>query len=472
MYFVEEFENELLAKGRYQDVQEFIREGILTYKIGAYRTSYFISYQAFLLHLRNKCLVEGIDPSIIYKKKEKAGGKSKSPERLLKELQDKLALDKGWENNLINELRKKENGIFNLEEEISDSIIYFRNRRNNAVHLTNKKFEPSTVKELWNFMIHNYSNFFVGGGKNAWDEKYKELSKYYTIIPEDKVQDLAVRFSYFSNNEQLECINKLTIDRLNYLYNPKKYSKLSQKLLQVIYEQQKKSLADILTTPISVMRFIATVPGFDPSIVNSVTEEDIKNTIKNERFEINSVVSSLAENGSEDQVMAWIKYICSPYEGHKELPSYFKFPFSGIFSGDGFFTKVYPKFLLRKAPYNFKRLIAVLLIENVIEAAYPNTKGLLAEGINPFELEKLNDISLAVVFVLQAIDEKLLEDNENANVLLKRVEILYNQFNKVDKEDNQDYIANVQPFIDTISPYLVKTDELWPDILLISRDKE
>lgn len=139
--------------------KNLFKEAIPCYRSEAFRSAFIVSYLGFLIAIRDRVLDN-------YNRKPSYLDETKW-NQLITNLQNPDL----WEKTLLTELNKADNCVFKLTDETRQSIQYWKNERNNAVHGKNTEINWVHAKHFLDFIMKNMPRFFIGGG----DEFVKQM---------------------------------------------------------------------------------------------------------------------------------------------------------------------------------------------------------------------------------------------------------------------------------------------------------
>lgn len=157
---------------------KLFNEGVLCYKIGAYRASFIMTYLGFQHELRNRIVTSHNKPDNI---------KDNYWKQIIERVQD----DNSWDTEVFNTVnRTKPDNIFLIDDDIRKKYDYWRSIRNDCAHAKGEIISYPHIESFWLFIQSNYNKFVINGGKaglldkirNHYDIRYTELDKDLNYI--------------------------------------------------------------------------------------------------------------------------------------------------------------------------------------------------------------------------------------------------------------------------------------------------
>ncbi|MDB3084161.1 hypothetical protein C4097_06255 [Clostridioides difficile] len=157
---------------------KLFNEGVLCYKIGAYRASFIMTYLGFQHELRNRIVISHNKPDNI-------------KDNLWKQIIEKVQDDNSWDTEVFNTInRTKPDNIFLIDDDIRKKYDYWRSIRNDCAHAKGEIISYPHIESFWLFIESNYNKFVINGGKsglldkirNHYDIRYTELGKDLNYI--------------------------------------------------------------------------------------------------------------------------------------------------------------------------------------------------------------------------------------------------------------------------------------------------
>lgn len=197
---------------------ELMKESILCYKVGAYRSAYLMSYLAFKQTIRERIINAPSYPNSY-------NDDTEWEISVLKPLKN----DDKWEetiNEIIksNEKSKKFKGIFSYQnrERMLNRYEYWKNIRNSCAHAKDEHIDSATVEQFWNYMQDDMNEFYVLGGEKYLLDELVRRHKYYACDTDKDISNLLddIKVVYRNKlgeffNDFLKSIEKQHIDIIN-----------------------------------------------------------------------------------------------------------------------------------------------------------------------------------------------------------------------------------------------------------------
>lgn len=166
-----------------EEVIEIMKEAVICYKVGAYRSAYLMSYIAFKQTIRENVL----------------NAKSKPDEISQDEWEDKvihvLENDDKWEDCINDMISTKPDSAknclgkvfkFTNREKVKCKYDTWKYTRHSCAHWKTENINEATVVQFWNYMQDNLPEFYVTGGKQYLINELCDIYKYF--IPENAEQ--------------------------------------------------------------------------------------------------------------------------------------------------------------------------------------------------------------------------------------------------------------------------------------------
>lgn len=163
------------------DNLDLFREGVLCYRIGAYRASFIMTYLGLQASIKDRLLKADKKPENI-------------PENKWIEIKSKIQDDKIWDQSVYDAvMMKNPDSIFLINDDIRKQYEYWRNIRNDCAHAKDNIIDYPHVESFWLFIQSNYNKFIVNGGKSGlldklkrhYDTSYTEPDKDISYIIEN-----------------------------------------------------------------------------------------------------------------------------------------------------------------------------------------------------------------------------------------------------------------------------------------------
>ncbi|WP_416808993.1 hypothetical protein [Bacillus thuringiensis] len=187
----------------------FIEEGILCYKVGAYRSSYIMSYLFFLNVVKCRALESSYAPNGI---KEDEWRRKK----------EQISNEDIWENKVFDLIN--EGGTHSRYSKINKSRIaqmeYWRALRNDCVHSKDNLIAAAHVESFWLFVQSILPKLVINGSKEFL---IKELDEYFDNVyfyNPNKVQEIVRSIPHLAENNS---INELFIEIHNTFKEKRNY---------------------------------------------------------------------------------------------------------------------------------------------------------------------------------------------------------------------------------------------------------
>lgn len=183
---------------------EIVREAVICYKAGAYRSAYLMFYLAFKLTIRDR-IINGSKPDEI------------SDDCWNNQIISDLTNDDKWESKLNNIMQAtidnptKEIGKifkFNNLNRIKNRYEYWKNIRNSCAHAKEEHITASTVEQFWNYMKDDLAEYYVLGGKKYLLDKLCWIHKYFYSSEEDYLRRILKDISSVYKSDVKECFNE------------------------------------------------------------------------------------------------------------------------------------------------------------------------------------------------------------------------------------------------------------------------
>lgn len=141
-------------------------EGIMCYRVGAYRAAFIMTYLGLQIAIKNRILSATYKPNHMPKSKWND---------IINRLQD----DRMWDYEVFNVVNMKQpDSVFVIGDDIRKQYEYWRNIRNDCAHAKSNIIDYPHVEAFWLFIQANYDKFVVNGGRQGLMEKIK---KHYDI---------------------------------------------------------------------------------------------------------------------------------------------------------------------------------------------------------------------------------------------------------------------------------------------------
>lgn len=162
-----------------------LNESIKCYKVGAYRSSFIMSYLAFKVTIKDRII------------------NASKPDNITEicwnnEVISKLKQDSQWEekvNCLIDQSVKNGSGLkgvfcFSNDETVKHRYAYWKSIRNSCAHARNEHITAATVEQFWNYMVDDSPEYYVLGGKAFLSKQITEIFKYFYSYTKEELYSL------------------------------------------------------------------------------------------------------------------------------------------------------------------------------------------------------------------------------------------------------------------------------------------
>ncbi len=158
---------------------EMMKEAVMCYKIGAYKSAYLMSYLAFKLTIRERLLSSNSKPDSI--------SESDWNDKVISVLRN----DDGWEeciNKMVTTAPDNKNNClgrvfkFSNREKIKNRYETWKYTRHSCAHGKEEPISSATVEQFWNYMKNDLPEYYVLGGEEYLiDELYRAYSYFYSF---------------------------------------------------------------------------------------------------------------------------------------------------------------------------------------------------------------------------------------------------------------------------------------------------
>ncbi|MBN9653883.1 hypothetical protein J0K78_06360 [Halobacillus sp. GSS1] len=140
--------------------EELIQEGILCYKVGAYKASLLLSYLSFLHTLKSRL------------EKSSKSKPAEVKENTWKKFMKKIDSDKEWDQTVFNTTQVKvgdsdKSAVYLVNGDLQREVAYWRQKRNECAHAKDAIISAPHVESFWLFLESHLSKFVINGGKSA-----------------------------------------------------------------------------------------------------------------------------------------------------------------------------------------------------------------------------------------------------------------------------------------------------------------
>ncbi|WP_257149209.1 hypothetical protein [Bacillus cereus] len=187
----------------------FIEEGILCYKVGAYRSSYIMSYLFFLNVVKYRVLESSHTPNGITDNEWRAK-------------KGQISNEDTWENKVFDLINEGEthSRYFKISKSRIAQMEYWRALRNDCVHSKDNLIAGAHVESLWLFVQSILPKLVINGSK---DFLLSELEDYFDNVyfnNPDKVQDIVRMIPHLAENNN---ISELFVEIHNHFKEERNY---------------------------------------------------------------------------------------------------------------------------------------------------------------------------------------------------------------------------------------------------------
>jgi hypothetical protein len=158
---------------------EMMKEAVMCYKIGAYRSAYLMSYLAFKLTIRERLLSSSSKPDSI------------SELDWNDEVISVLRNDDKWEeciNRMVTTAPDNNKTClgkifkFSNREKIKSRYETWKYTRHSCAHGKEEQISSATVEQFWNYMQNDLPEYYVLGGEEyLLDELYRTYKYFYSL---------------------------------------------------------------------------------------------------------------------------------------------------------------------------------------------------------------------------------------------------------------------------------------------------
>lgn len=158
---------------------EMMKEAVMCYKIGIYRSAYLMSYLAFKLTIRERLLSSSSKPDSI--------SESDWNDKVISVLKN----DDGWEeciNKMVTTAPDNKNNClgrvfkFSNREKIKNRYETWKYTRHSCAHGKEEPISSATVEQFWNYMQNDLPEYYVLGGEEyLMDELYRTYRYFYSL---------------------------------------------------------------------------------------------------------------------------------------------------------------------------------------------------------------------------------------------------------------------------------------------------
>ncbi|WP_234483382.1 hypothetical protein [Bacillus sp. S56] len=175
-----------------KSAMSFIEEGILCYKVGAYRSSYIMSYLFFLYVVKSRVLESSHTPNGITENEWRAK-------------KGQISNEDTWENKVFDLINEGEthSRYFKISKSRIAQMEYWRALRNDCVHSKDNLIAAAHVESFWLFIQSILPKLVINGSR---DFLLKELEEYFDNVyfnNPDKVQEIVRSIPHLAENNNL-----------------------------------------------------------------------------------------------------------------------------------------------------------------------------------------------------------------------------------------------------------------------------
>ncbi len=181
-----------------ENVIEIMREAVICYKVGAYRSAYLMSYLTFKQTIRQNVLNAKDKPDAI------------SSDDWDNKVICALKNDDQWEdciNNMINITPDNPKNClgkvfkFSNREKVKSKYDTWKYTRHSCAHWKTENINEATVVQFWNYMQDNLSEFYVNGGKQYLLNQLCDIYKYFVAEDVGQLDKLLKELNIIYNAE-------------------------------------------------------------------------------------------------------------------------------------------------------------------------------------------------------------------------------------------------------------------------------
>ncbi len=183
---------------------ELMKEAIVCYKTGVYRAAFLMSYLAFKTSIKEKVLITQKPDTI----NEKCW---------CEQVIEPLRNDSKWEekmNDLVERACADGNGLsavfrFSNYERVKNRYNFWKNIRNSCAHAKSEKISSATVEHFWEYMMDDFSEYYVAGAAHCINEKLVESYLYYYTVGDEGINNLLNEITLVYKKNAKECFDNL-----------------------------------------------------------------------------------------------------------------------------------------------------------------------------------------------------------------------------------------------------------------------
>jgi hypothetical protein len=134
-----------------------LREAVVCFKAGAYRSALILSYLTFQTAVRERLLAAKAPTGVVQ-------GQWDALQKLLRN-------EDRWDSTVFDAIQNQKTPMFLLSEDLREQVVYWKNRRNDCAHSKQNTIGSSHVESFWLFMQSNMPKFAVNGSRQALIDK-------------------------------------------------------------------------------------------------------------------------------------------------------------------------------------------------------------------------------------------------------------------------------------------------------------
>lgn len=201
-----------------EDAKVMMDEAVLCYKVGAYRSSFLMSYIAFKQTLRHRL-------STFNSKPDKVSVDDWN------KVQSDLSHDDKWDSRIdkimdapYNDTPKNGDNTlghifkFSNRDKVKYRYLSWKYTRHSCAHGKSEIIISSTVEQFWNYLQNDLSEFYVLGGKEYLRNELLRTYKYMNSLGVSHLTQVLKDISIVYGNQVIDCFESLHQDGkiLNY----------------------------------------------------------------------------------------------------------------------------------------------------------------------------------------------------------------------------------------------------------------
>lgn len=170
-----------------EDGKMLMEEAVSSYKAGAYRAAYLMSYLAFKTSIRENIL-QSCNPD----------SDNISEACWREQIIEKLENDNTWEetlNGIITSAKANGQGVaavfkFVNYERTKSRFDFWRGIRNSCAHARHEKITAATIEHFWDYMRDDLPEFYALGGEKYLVERLSYTYMYFASVGQDVLEEL------------------------------------------------------------------------------------------------------------------------------------------------------------------------------------------------------------------------------------------------------------------------------------------